>query len=99
MLTEQSNQEKKPLSSNKNLVNSIRTPIKQSARDEISTKEKENMKQEPPITFKKEEYEEKLKKYEEEVHKNKEKIKEKTIKENKLLGFNPLFIFINLLHR
>ena len=92
MLTEQSNQEKKPLSSNKNLVNSIRTPIKQSARDEISTKEKENMKQEPPITFKKEEYEE-------EVHKNKEKIKEKTIKENKLLGFNPLFIFINLLHR
>lgn len=99
MLTEQSNQEKKPLSSNKNLVNFVRTPLKQSSKEETLKKEKENVKQETTIVLKKEDYEEKLKKYEEDLLKNKEKLKEKTIKENKLLGIYVCIILSFKLNR
>lgn len=82
MLTDIS--QKYPLSSNTLLQNAARTPPKpfiQTKAIDPSCKENLNNAHVFPPDF-----EEKIKKYEEELQRNKEKLKEKVIKENKLLG-------------
>ena len=87
MLTDSEN---KVLISNTKLVNFAKTPPKPSQKSDSSYKE--NFTQE--TVQKKDENEDKLKKFEEELTKNKEKLKEKTIKESKLLGFSSFSLIL-----
>lgn len=73
--------EKRPLSSNTFLVNSARTPPRPPTVSK-ATDCKENVNS----LAQSDELEEKLRKCEEELQKTKEKLKDKLLKENKLLG-------------
>lgn len=82
--------EKRPLNSNTFLVNSARTPPKpptiSKAADHTFKENVNTITQTSSSDPKRDETEEKLRKTEDELHKTKEKLKEKVLKENKLLG-------------